>query len=98
MYQQHIPMVLQVLHASGHSQNSAFLEYNMAVCTLALNEDYIMSEKPISQEPKDNLEPNVSWHALTPEEVLSKLHVELERGLSTEEATTGWNASAPTNW
>ena len=36
-----------------------------------------MSEKPISQEPKDNLEPNVSWHALTPEEVLSKLHVEL---------------------
>ena len=46
-----------------------------------------MSEKPISQEPKDNLEPNVSWHALTPEEVLSKLHVELERGLSTEEAT-----------
>ncbi|NMC15147.1 MAG: hypothetical protein GYA40_00690, partial [Chloroflexi bacterium] len=46
-----------------------------------------MSEKPISQEPKDNLETNVSWHALTIEEVLSKLHVELERGLSTEEAT-----------
>jgi Ca2+-transporting ATPase len=45
-----------------------------------------MSEKPLTQEPKDNLETNVSWHALAPEEVLNKLHVDLERGLSTEEA------------
>ena len=45
-----------------------------------------MSEKPLKQEPEDDLETNVSWHALAPEEVLNKLHVDLERGLSTEEA------------
>jgi len=53
---------------------------------LALKEDYCMSEKPLKQEPEDDLETNVSWHALAPEEVLNKLHVDLERGLSTEEA------------
>ena len=45
-----------------------------------------MSERPLTQEPEDDLETNVSWHALATEEVLNKLHVDLERGLSTEEA------------
>jgi Ca2+-transporting ATPase len=51
-----------------------------------MKEDYCMSEKPLTQEPKDNLETNVSWHAIAAEEVLDELHVDLERGLSTDEA------------
>jgi len=45
-----------------------------------------MSEKPLTQELEDNFQGDIPWHALTPEEVLSKLKVELETGLSTAEA------------
>jgi Ca2+-transporting ATPase len=45
-----------------------------------------MSEKPLTQELEDNFQGDIPWHALTPEEVLNKLKVDLERGLSTAEA------------
>ncbi|HAE85055.1 MAG TPA: ATPase [Anaerolineaceae bacterium] len=45
-----------------------------------------MSDKQITQEPNAKPEGEVPWHALEAEEVLSKLKVDLERGLSTAEA------------
>ena len=45
-----------------------------------------MNDKPLTQEPSPQSQIEHPWHALEAEEVLDKLEVELETGLSSEEA------------